>query len=157
MTCTCILAEFQKCPLSIPNGSLEPHCGPATDWLCHFECNDGYAKHAYMKGTLKWFADREYSLLCEEGMWKTGYEYVGLDVSGVCVPSGMYRKLLYVMSVTLVLNLYYCIKSSAHVINSHALIGEKPCINKSRAVNARLRNFQYACTGATELLPSRDV
>ena len=37
-----------------------------------------------------------------------------------------------------------CTKSSAHVINSRALIGEKPCINKAihaRAVNARLRKF----------------
>ena len=47
----------------------------------------------------------------------------------------------------------------SHVINSRALTGEKPCIKKvnSRAVNARLRNFQYARTGAIELLPSRHV
>ena len=46
-----------------------------------------------------------------------------------------------------------------NVINSRALSGEKPCINKgnSRAVNARLRNFQYDPTGATDLLPLRDV
>ena len=45
------------------------------------------------------------------------------------------------------------------VINSRALTGEKPCINKgnSRAVNARLHNVQYARTGAIELLPLRDV
>ena len=48
----------------------------------------------------------------------------------------------------------------SHVIN-HAVIGEKPCINKAihtllmhgYAVNAWLRNFQYAHTWATELLP----
>ena len=46
-----------------------------------------------------------------------------------------------------------------HVINSRALTGEKPCINK--AIHALLmhglRSVQYARTGATELLPSRDV
>ena len=47
----------------------------------------------------------------------------------------------------------------AHVINSRALTGEKPCIynGNSRAVNARLRNFQYDRTGATDLLPLRNV
>ena len=84
-----IAADFQKCPLSIPNGSFEPHCGPATDWLCHFECNEGYKKHPYMSGTLKWFWDNEYSLFCDAGTWKTGYEDLGLDVSGVCVSLGM--------------------------------------------------------------------
>ena len=58
-----------------------------------------------MKGSLKWFADNEYSLLCEEGMWKTGYENIGLDVSGICVPRGMYCKLLNVTSIILSLNL----------------------------------------------------
>ena len=47
----------------------------------------------------------------------------------------------------------------SHVINSRALTGEKPCINKiqgnSRTINARLRNFQYVRTGATDLLPLR--
>ena len=33
----------------------------------------------------------------------------------------------------------------SHVINSRALTGEKPCINK--AINARLRSFQYDRTG----------
>ena len=44
-----------------------------------------------------------------------------------------------------------------HVINSRALTGEKPVLTRqfnSRAVNARLCNFQYARTGATA---SRDV
>ena len=46
----------------------------------------------------------------------------------------------------------------SHVLNSRALTGEKPCINKAiHALNARLRNFQYDRTGATELLPLRDV
>ena len=44
-------------------------------------------------------------------------------------------------------------------MNSRALTGEKPCINK--AIHALLMhgytNFQYARTGVTELLPSRDV
>ena len=43
----------------------------------------------------------------------------------------------------------------SHVINSRALTGEKQ--GNSRAVNARLRNFQYDRTGATDLLPLRDV
>ena len=33
----------------------------------------------------------------------------------------------------------------------------EPAKSNSRAVNARLCNFQYARTGATELLPSWDV
>ena len=81
--------DFQKCPLSIPNGALERHCGPATDWLCHFKCNEGYTKHTYMWGSLKNFKDEEYSLFCVNGTWKTGYEDIGLDVFGVCVPEGM--------------------------------------------------------------------
>ena len=44
-------------------------------------------------------------------------------------------------------------------VNSRALSGEKPCINKAilRAFNAQLRNFQYARTGAEDLLPLQDV
>ena len=37
--------------------------------------------------------------------------------------------------------------STAHVIHSRTLTSEKP--SNSRAVNARLRNFQYAYTGTT--------
>ena len=50
-------------------------------------------------------------------------------------------------------------KAVPHVINSRALTGEKPCIKK--AIHGPLMqgyvNFHYACTGTTELLPSRDV
>ena len=50
-------------------------------------------------------------------------------------------------------------KAVPHVINNRVLTGEEPCINKAiqRAVNAWLRNFQYDRTGATDLLPLRDV
>ena len=85
-----ISAEFQRCPISIPNGVLEPHCGPATDWLCKFECNSGYHKHIYMSGKLKGVHDDPYMLYCEHGVWKTGYEALGVDVSGVCYAEGMF-------------------------------------------------------------------
>ena len=85
-----ISAEFQKCPLSIPNGNLERHCGPSTDWLCNFECNEGYHAHAYMSGILKNFFDYPDMLYCDNGIWKTGYEDLGVDVAGVCVPEGMF-------------------------------------------------------------------
>ena len=44
----------------------------------------------------------------------------------------------------------------SHVINSRALTGEKPSINKAihALFNALLRNFQYDRTGATDLLPA---
>ena len=46
----------------------------------------------------------------------------------------------------------------SHVIKSRALSGEKPCINKAipRAVNTRLRNFQYDRIGATDLVKRRN-
>ena len=77
--------------MSIPNGALEPDCGPATDWLCQFDCNEGYHKHSYMFSRLKGFMDPKYTtgLFCECGTWKTGYEQFGIDVSGVCVSEGM--------------------------------------------------------------------
>ena len=68
---------------------MERRCGPATDWLCHFECNRGYVKHIYMSGKLKRYPDGEYSLLCVNGTWKTGYEDLGMDSSNVCVQKGM--------------------------------------------------------------------
>ena len=45
----------------------------------------------------------------------------------------------------------------SHAINSRALTGEKPCINKAiyALLMNQLRNFQYDHTGATELLPLR--
>lgn len=79
-------AAFQKCPLTMPNGVLEPHCGPATDWLCKFDCNEGYARHPYMTGMLKSFGDPPYMLYCDGGVWKTGYEELGVGVSEVCLP-----------------------------------------------------------------------
>ena len=79
-------AEFHKCPSAIPHGTLEPHCGPATDWLCNFECGQGYNKHAYMSGILKNFFDHDYMLYCDGGAWKTGFENLGVDVSQVCAP-----------------------------------------------------------------------
>ena len=57
------------------------------------------------------------------------------------------------------MNTHYCIKNS--VARYY-----QPCINRrkavylqdnSRPVYARLRNFQYNRTGATDLLPLRDV
>ena len=89
-------ADFHKCPLFIPNGDLEPHCGPATDWLCQFSCNNGFNKHTYMWGRLKWFHDKDFNLLCQDGVWKTGYEDIGLEVSGVCVPKGMHVYKAYI-------------------------------------------------------------
>ena len=47
-----------------------------------------------------------------------------------------------------------------HIINSRTLTDEKLCMylqGNSRAANAWLRNFQYDRTGATDLLPLRDV
>ena len=79
-------ADFNKCPATIPHGKLEPVCGPDTDWLCEFECEEGYYKHAYMSGILKNFFNREYMLYCDKGIFKTGYEHLGVDVSKVCVP-----------------------------------------------------------------------
>ena len=81
-------AEFEKCPSKIPHGTLEPHCGPATDWLCEFECDQGYNKHAYMLGRLKNFLDHDYMLNCDGGAWMTGFEHLGVDISTVCVPGG---------------------------------------------------------------------
>lgn len=80
--------EFRQCPLTISNGSLEEHCGPETDWLCSFKCNDGYRKHIFMSGELKTFIDDDtrYKLKCQKGEWKTGYEDVGLDNNGLCYP-----------------------------------------------------------------------
>ena len=81
-------ADFHKCPSTIPHGKLEPLCGPDTDWLCNFECDQGYNKHVYMSGILKNFFDKEYMLHCDGGSWKTGYENLGVDMSNVCVPAG---------------------------------------------------------------------
>ena len=41
-----------------------------------------------MHGNLKWFSDPEYSLYCDEGTWKTGYESLGVDIASVCVSKG---------------------------------------------------------------------
>ena len=49
-----------------------------------------------MWGRLKWFQDKKFNLLCQDGVWKTGYEDIGLDVSGVCVPKGMHVYKAYV-------------------------------------------------------------
>ena len=78
-------AVFHKCPQSIPNGNLEDHCGPTLDWLCNFECNDGYNRHPFMTGSIKGFFNDPEKLFCgEDGVWRTGYENIGLNVSGVC-------------------------------------------------------------------------
>ena len=86
-----IAASFEKCPASIPNGKLQKHCGPATDWLCEYECNSDYQRHPFMGGRLKGFSNYESDkLLCgEDGVWKTGYEDVGLDITGLCFPRGI--------------------------------------------------------------------
>lgn len=83
-------ADFRLCGLTIPNGKLEESCGPETDWLCDFKCNDGFWKHKFMSGKLKNMPDRSsaYKLYCDQGVWKTGYEDAGLDVTGVCLPMG---------------------------------------------------------------------
>ena len=51
-----------------------------------------------------------------------------------------------------------------HFINSRALTGEKPCINKAihtllthGYMATRLHNFQYDRTGAINLMPLRDA
>ena len=78
-------ADFHKCPQSIPNGKLEDYCGPTLDWLCNFECNAGYNRHPYMTGGIKGFANKPEKLLCGyDGVWKTGYEDIGLNISLVC-------------------------------------------------------------------------
>ena len=56
-----------------------------------------------------------------------------------------------------IVNMNYCLKAASHVINSRALTGEKPCINKTIHALLMLGNFQYDRTGATDLLPLRDV
>ena len=90
-----VLALNHNCPKEIPNGTLEPNCGYATDWFCEFECNGGYSeagkthygyqRHTFMEGTFKGVRNEPDKLLCVNGAWKTGYEHLGLDVSGVCV------------------------------------------------------------------------
>lgn len=78
-------ADFQKCPLSIPNGKIIEGCGPGTDWLCDFICNDGFLKHKYLQkgyGVASVYCDTD------KGIWKTGYENIGLNISGACYPSG---------------------------------------------------------------------
>ena len=44
-----------------------------------------------MGGMLKGFSNYESDkLLCgEDGVWKTGYEDVGLDITGLCFPRGI--------------------------------------------------------------------
>ena len=46
-------------------------------------------------------------------------------------------------------------KAVPYTVNSHALTGEKPCINKgfSRAVEAQNINIQYDRTGPTKIIP----
>ena len=70
-------------------GKLQKHCGPALDWFCKFECNTGYEKHPFMGARLKGFNNPPEKLLCgDDGTWKTGYEDVGPDISGLCFPRG---------------------------------------------------------------------
>ena len=38
-----------------------------------------------MSGKLKEMQNNPDKLLCENGLWKTGYEHLGLDASHVCV------------------------------------------------------------------------
>ena len=89
-----ITAVFEKCPASIPNGKLQKHCGPALDWLCEFECNPEYQQHPFMGTRLKGFNNEPAKLLCgDDGIWKTGYEDIGLDISGLCFPRGKVPRL----------------------------------------------------------------
>lgn len=41
-----------------------------------------------MTETLKGFNNELGKLFCDNGVWKTGYEDVGIDVGGVCVGGG---------------------------------------------------------------------
>ena len=79
-------ADFNKCPATIPHGKLEQVCGPDTDWVCQFECDEGYHTHWYMSGMLKNFYNDQDMLYCDGDSWKTGYEHLGVDVNKVCVP-----------------------------------------------------------------------
>ena len=99
-------AEFLKCPKSIPNGFLEPHCGPATDWLCHFQCNS-YRRHSYMTGILKNFFDDPYDIYCDNGSWKTGFEDIGLDIWSVCVAEGNLTKVFIFLPINLNMCFWY--------------------------------------------------
>ena len=45
----------------------------------------GYRRHTFMEGKFKGVRNEPDKLLCVDGTWKTGYEHLGLDVSGVCV------------------------------------------------------------------------
>ena len=44
-----------------------------------------------MSGSTKGFFDDEYLLYCDNGVWKTGYEGLGVDISGVCHADGNYH------------------------------------------------------------------
>ena len=83
----CFTADFHRCPLSIPNGRLEPYCGPATDWLCDFKCADGYQIHPFLGTDRLYVSSWSYPpkrLYCENGAWLTGYENLGVAVDSVC-------------------------------------------------------------------------
>ena len=76
------------CPTKFPNGRVQHDCGVDTDCLCSFECDAGFKPHPYFVNSAVGHGFVPRRLLCEDGAFKTGYEDIGLDISGLCI--GMY-------------------------------------------------------------------
>ena len=50
-----------------------------------------------MSSIFKSFFDDQDMLYCDNGIWKTGYEELSVEVSGVCVTNGMNFYLFFIV------------------------------------------------------------